>query len=188
LRSDACRAILQLRRSAAPPGERLEIRRVFSPVLIPIAPMLNASGDPRPADAPSRLRNWLLPAAVLVLAAMLGRAALVDPIDEGRRHVMENWPGDLDVVACLAAAEVALLYVILRPWSYRRSVGRAVCAGALFLPWSVFYGGISMHGGSIIGAHVLWLLAVSVALFVTACVSTVSRCRMAASPRRTAMS
>ena len=141
-----------------------------------------------PDDTRPRYRNWLLPAAVLILAAMVGQAALDGPIDEGRRHVMENWPGDLDVVACLAAAEVAVLYVILHPWSYRRSVERAVGAGALFLSWSVFYGGISMHGGSIIGAHVLWLLAVSVALFATAFVSIAARRRMASSQGRTAMS
>jgi hypothetical protein len=129
------------------------------------------------ARPPSRLRNWLLPAAALVLAAALVRAQGQGPPDPGQSRYGTNWPGDLRLVLIEAAIELAVLLIILQPWSYARSAVRAVCACVVFLIWTFMALAVGMHGGPIIGAHILWLMLMTIGLMVLVCVSGVARWR-----------
>jgi len=67
--------------------------------------------------------------------------------------------------------ELAVLYVILRPWSFRASWGRALLASLLFLPWTGVCGMAVMHSGGFFVLHVFWLLVVSFSLIAVALAS-----------------
>ena len=69
------------------------------------------------------------------------------------------------------SVEVLLLYLILRPWSYRRSWGRAAIAFFLFAGWTILGGIGTMHSGRIGTFHWGWLLLVTVGLLGATVVS-----------------
>ncbi len=71
----------------------------------------------------------------------------------------------------LSAAELAVLYLFLRPWSYRRSWWRPTVALALFAPWTLFCMAASMHAGGVAILHWLWLLVVDIILLACVAVS-----------------
>ena len=125
-----------------------------------------------------RVRRYLLGAAPFlaglgVLAAMTLRALHRDPyvVDPRRRGNGQNWPGDLSTELWLGAAELLVLFLILRPWSYRRSWGRALVALVLFIPWTLFTAMLGMHAGSINGAHLVWRAGVALVLLCLALIS-----------------
>ena len=92
--------------------------------------------------------------------------------DPTGQQIYANWPGELMETLGLIAIEVALLYLILRPWSYTRSWGRALMAGLLLAPFAVFaFGVMFMYGSLIALMHVIWLGLVAGGLFVAALVS-----------------
>ncbi|HET6765169.1 MAG TPA: hypothetical protein VFH27_15895 [Longimicrobiaceae bacterium] len=129
------------------------------------------------APPPSRIRHWLLPAATLVLAVLLF-CAQQEPMGDPREHRYGvNWPGDMRLVLIEAAVEIAALLILLRPWSYVHGAGRATAAFVVFLPWMMFSVAVGMHGGPIISAHDVWLMAITVGLFVLAFVSSQARWR-----------
>lgn len=99
-------------------------------------------------------------AAFLILAGAVDRAGF-DPsaTDPGK-----NWPGDLQWTLIQTAIATVVLALILRPRSFRDSVGRLVLALALFVPWTAFNLLTSTHTGEIVGAHLFWLLAVCTGL------------------------
>jgi len=70
---------------------------------------------------------------------------------------------------------MAVLFLILQPWSYSRSVVRAVCACAVFIVWTFTAFVAGVHGGPIVGAYVTWLMLVTAGLLVLVCVSGVAR-------------
>jgi hypothetical protein len=126
---------------------------------------------------PFRWRNWMLPfaAAVLALAAWYGWAT--GEMDPAVHLPMANFPADLAHVAEEGGWEMLLLYAVLRPWSYRRSWGRAGLAALLLLPW-VLFNLLFLHQGPAMGMHTLWLLAMEIALIRAMIVSS------GAAPRR----
>jgi hypothetical protein len=95
-------------------------------------------------------------AAFLILAAY----AEPDSFDATASQLGMNWPGDLLRALGGSAIETALLALILRPWSFRDSIGRLVLALVLFAPWTAFVMLKVGRGGSVIGAHWFWLLMV----------------------------
>jgi hypothetical protein len=124
---------------------------------------------------PSRLRNWLLPAAITLLAVMMWPRA--DRFDSTRQHYGYDWPGDLSSTIRMAAVEIVVLYGILRPWSYDRSWRRAAVAWLVLLPWSVLLFAVIMHAGPTRAGHTLWLTLVETSLFITTLVSLGARWR-----------
>ena len=138
---------------------------------------MNDTGSPAPAGR-AGYRNWLLPIAALALAAALKYTEMMTPIDNGMPRVMVEWIPAFSRNIRVGGVEIVVLYAILRPWSYRQSVEPAVCAWAVFTPWTLVYTGISIPQGPVATVHVEWQMAVCTALFLTACVSTVSRRRM----------
>ncbi len=63
--------------------------------------------------------------------------------------------------------ECATLTLVIRPWSYRRSWGRAFVALLLFLPWSLLSLAFTMHMPPVVIFHAFWTLLVSAGLLVT---------------------
>lgn len=99
-------------------------------------------------------------AAFLILAGAADRAGF----DPSSAQLDKNWPGDLQRTLVQAAIGTAVLWLILRPRSFRDSTERLVLALALFVPWTAFNVMTSTHTGEIIGAHLFWLLAVCASL------------------------
>lgn len=99
-------------------------------------------------------------AAFLILAGAADRARF-DPLatDPGK-----NWPGDLQRTLIQAAIGTVVLALILRPWSFRDSVGRLLLALALFASWTAFNLLTLTHAGEVIGAHLFWLVLVCASL------------------------
>ncbi|MFO0634632.1 MAG: hypothetical protein U0168_17450 [Nannocystaceae bacterium] len=62
------------------------------------------------------------------------------------------------------AIEFAILYAMLRPWSYRRSWARPLVASLLLGPWTLLSTMMSMHAGGVVVLHALWLWALSIIL------------------------
>lgn len=120
-------------------------------------------------------RQLLLPIAWVVGALWMAQAAVIPgALDPSRRHYGANWPGDLPRLLFLASIEVALLYAILRPATFRASWGRALWAVMLLVPYTAITTVVAMHGGPIIGAHLLWLTGLTLAMCVVLVVAAAS--------------
>jgi hypothetical protein len=108
--------------------------------------------------------------AVLGLAfilLMVRDYAVLDPptlLPPGEPPYGHNTPGILSRTVIITLIELGLLYCILRPWSFDRSVGRVVATIVLFLPWLTLNVLISMHAGGVFIWHLLWLMAVNLIL------------------------
>jgi hypothetical protein len=114
------------------------------------------------------LQNYGLAFMWLVTAFLMVRDDLNDPYNpnlEGIASYGHNHQGALWQTMLITLLELAVLYAILRPWSYRRSWGRAVAALALFLPVAAFSMLMTMHAGGILSIHFFWLVAVLFVLF-----------------------
>jgi hypothetical protein len=121
---------------------------------------------PGQSRLPSRWRNRLLPLAAVALVAMMlvTSANSMRVVDNGwERHV--DAPIAIVAVSVAGLIEIALLYAILRPWSYHRNWGRALVAALIFAPWTCLVLIIPIPG--VMTAHKLWLLAVTVGLLIT---------------------
>jgi hypothetical protein len=68
---------------------------------------------------------------------------------------------------------VALLYLILRPWSYQRSWKRALCALMVSVPWCVWVTFLAsvMGRAGILGLHAVWMWIVVMLLLVLTIIS-----------------
>ena len=73
--------------------------------------------------------------------------------------------------------EIAALWAIVRPASYRLSWGRALVAFVLLSTATVWFGMWLIHAPPYQGLHFLWSATVSVALLVTCCTSAVGAFR-----------
>jgi hypothetical protein len=120
----------------------------------------------------SRTRHAWLPLAWLLGLAAIAFAYRSGPLSPASvQELGVNYAGEWRGVAGLLTGEVALLYAILRPWSYRASWLRPGVALLMFGPWSFLYFIASMHGGSITGWHLLWLILVDIGLLGATLVS-----------------
>jgi hypothetical protein len=69
--------------------------------------------------------------------------------------------------------EVLILYLLLRPGTFRWSWGRVLIALALFIPWFVYSIRYIMHAPGWVFAHGYWLIGVMVGLTVLFVVSVI---------------
>ncbi|NEQ24982.1 MAG: hypothetical protein F6K28_38995 [Microcoleus sp. SIO2G3] len=60
--------------------------------------------------------------------------------------------------------ELGILYLVIRPWSFRRSWVRCLGAMTLFFPWTFLMMFITMHGGGITRIHFFWLVGIDLIL------------------------
>jgi len=113
------------------------------------------------------IRMGGLPMLWLVVAVLMVRDDARDPYQPDRHGTGaygHNYEGALVHGLGLTLLELAVLYAILRPWSYRQSWARSALALLLFLPWTAFSMLMTMHAGGVIVLHFLWLAGVIVAL------------------------
>ena len=81
-----------------------------------------------------------------------------DPTLTGTDRYGHTYPGELARILTVAAGEIIVLLAILRPWTYRRSWGRALLAFAVLSPWLLLWGAVGLHAGPTTHAHTAWLL------------------------------
>ena len=87
-----------------------------------------------------------------------------DPAVHGPRSYGHNHEGALRDFLVWTLAELAVVYLILRPWSYRRSWKRAMVALLLCLPWTAFSAILLIHAGGVIRLHFFWMCSLVVVL------------------------
>jgi hypothetical protein len=103
-------------------------------------------------------------------ALLMARNHLADPYDPSRQGTAaygHNHPGALLQGLVVTLVELAVVYLILRPGSYRHSWGRAALALAIFLPGAAASAVLTMHTGGIYSLHFLWMA--SVVLILVGC-------------------
>jgi len=102
----------------------------------------------------------------LAFAALMARSYFLgdppDPSRVGTAGYGHNHAGALAEGLLMTLSEAAALYLILRPWSYRRSWGRALGALALLAPWTAIAAILTMHAGGVVMLHLAWLLCLDV--------------------------
>lgn len=122
------------------------------------------------------LKSGGLLALWLIAVWAMWRSHQLDPFDptlQGTDRYGHNGEGDFKTFFIITLVELAVLYIVLRPWSFRRSFGRLLVVLVLFMPWTFLSMLASMHAGSIVSLHWLWLVAVDAVLFVCAVVASV---------------
>jgi hypothetical protein len=91
----------------------------------------------------------------------------------GARHFAADSPASIARAVLVMAIETGLLYAVLRPWSYRRSAGRAFAAFGLFVLWTLLSMFGVMHASNAALLHLLWLAAVDLLLLVCGLISVI---------------
>ena len=97
------------------------------------------------------------------------------------RGIPEPHPYPVDGVLlfiAVATVESALVWAVLRPWSYSRSWVRALFAAILAIGALVFFAMGLMHSPLYMFVHALWLAFGSLVLFALALWSGVAALRM----------
>ena len=112
------------------------------------------------------IRNYGLAALWGFLVLMMARDYFViDPPDAslaGTDLYGHNSKGHFTRFALFSLIELALFYAILRPWSFRRSVGRAAVALLLAVVW-LGIGFIAVfHTGGVAAFHLMWVIFLNV--------------------------
>ena len=79
--------------------------------------------------------------------------------------------GDLRTYVIMTAVELGVVLLLLRPWSYRRSWGRAFVTAVLLLPWSFVWLMLLAHSGGVKGLHFLWLFGLLVGCLALTAIS-----------------
>jgi hypothetical protein len=103
---------------------------------------------------------WWWAAGVVWIVAINARGA---DSSTRRRHAVDT-RSSLMLIVGMMALEMAVALAILRPWSGRRSVDRALAALAVLGVWTLVVVGPSMHGSPAVVLHVLWLMLTDVIL------------------------
>ena len=85
---------------------------------------------------------------------------------------LHNRPGDLRQFILMSGVELCLVLLLLRPWSYRRSWGRALTALVLLAPWTFLFLAMAVHSGGVMIWHLKWLGGVLVGLLVLFVISS----------------
>jgi hypothetical protein len=113
----------------------------------------------------SRSIYWRFALSVATVIGILGfmwRSAVRDPGPTGLPNDLPNWhnrPGDFRDNALLVLTEAAVAMLLIRPWSYDRSWGRALNGAVMFAPWLLLNLMFMIHSGGIMVLHTLWLFA-----------------------------
>jgi hypothetical protein len=128
-------------------------------------PMQTADGNEIPTTR-RLIRSLALPALWVVVVALMARSYfLVDPPNPaltGTAAYGTNAESNFRSFALMSFVELAVFTAILRPWSYRRSIWRAVAALTLAIIWLGPSSVITMHAGSVVALHLLWVFILNV--------------------------
>ncbi|MGL4768165.1 MAG: ADP-ribosylglycohydrolase family protein [Formosimonas sp.] len=110
------------------------------------------------------VRNYGLLLLGILFIGMMWRDYLNDPFDPtrgGTNSYGHNSDGVFSSLSVAVGLELLVAYAIVRPWSYRRSWGRALCALCLAVPWTMLSLLVTMHAGGVVALHALWMLCLS---------------------------
>ena len=88
-----------------------------------------------------------------------------------RRHFAVDSARSVVLVLLVMAVETAILYAVLRPWTYRRSLGRSRIALMIFVPWTLVSMFGTMHASNAVVIHWMWLMLVDGVLAASAIVA-----------------
>jgi hypothetical protein len=97
-----------------------------------------------------------------------------NPALKGTASYGHNGPGALEWGVLYATLDLAVLCLVLRPWSYDRSWRRAAIALLLFTPWALLNVITLMHAGSVWATHIMSAVAIWLGLVVLLAVSGVA--------------
>jgi hypothetical protein len=86
---------------------------------------------------------------------------------------MTDWKLMLLTFAVITV-ELIILYLILRPWSAQRSIGRLLLAPALFMLLLILSSTSILDASNYVAFHGLWLLLVSCVLVICTIISAIS--------------
>lgn len=128
-----------------------------------------ATTTPQRVGLGRALRLAGLPCLWLAIVVLMIRSHLGDPYDPaltGTEAYGHNHEGALLQGVIWTFTELVIVSAILRPWTYRRSWGRALGALALLVPWTGLALLMTMHAGGIVALHALWLMLVTALVFV----------------------
>lgn len=116
---------------------------------------------------------WAVGVLLVIYGSSLGNAYLIHhkvPLAEQDRVGTALW------FVLAVTIECALLWIILRPATYRRSWGRALGAALILAVCIVGFAEIALHAPAALVFHVYWLLAMfagCLALLVTSAVASI---------------
>lgn len=113
------------------------------------------------------IRNYSFALCWGIFLILMGIDHLQDPYNPNEIGIPaygHNNEGALLQGFILTLVELAVLYLIIRPWSFRRSWLRVISAMVLFLPWTFLMIFMTMHSGGIFFLHFLWLLVIDLIL------------------------
>lgn len=98
--------------------------------------------------------HYGLPVIWFVFFVLMIANWLKDPYDPDLLHPHgHNGKNALIIGAGLSVFELALFYLLLRPWSFNQSIYRLLTAFLVFLPWNYFSLIMCFHAGGIIILH-----------------------------------
>ncbi len=127
------------------------------------------------------LRTLLLP-----LTALVGMALVIWAGSQPDYWMLRAMPAGSEaayplkpvlIFCAIVLAECSLLLAILRPASYRRSWGRALCASLLALGLALVWAQGLLHAPPYYGMHLQWWLVVSLGLVLLSAFSAVQAWR-----------
>lgn len=122
------------------------------------------------------VRNYGLLSLWLLAVGLMCHDYVKDPYDPtltGTAAYGHNGKGALQTMLVLSVVELIVLYLILQPWSYRRSWWRPLLALVLLVPWTFLSMVASMHADGVSVLHWLWLSVTTIILAACALVSLV---------------
>jgi hypothetical protein len=111
----------------------------------------------------------------MIGVALVLRSYWAEPPPSPNRHFATDTFGSVLLVLGVMAIETGVLYAILRPWTYRRSVQRSLPGLAIFVPWTLFLMFRTMHAGNALLAHWMWLGIVDAVLLICVVASSMGR-------------
>jgi hypothetical protein len=115
---------------------------------------------------------WILIwGSAVVLIVLIIHGHRIGPFDPTHRQYGANWPGDVGAAVRRGVLGLALLVLIVRPWSYRRSWGRSLLGFVLFAPVGAFLLVAGMHAGPTVNAPGFWMLLVGFSCLIAAAIS-----------------
>ena len=115
----------------------------------------------------------LLLAALLLLHTLWARQT--GRYDPNSHAYGANWPGDVARTLLAGMGEVVLWTLIMRPWSYQHSWGRAAAASVLFLIWGCVTLFLCLHCGTVTGGRGVWLLVIGIGSGIAGVISFIRR-------------
>ncbi len=133
-------------------------------------------------------KNYGLLALWLFVAAMVCSSYFGDRHEPGY-YFARNTREAFYWLLVISLVEVAVLYLLLRPWNYQRSFARPLLALVIFAPWAIANMMLSMHAQTIILQHSFWLFFIVcpllIILFLISAVATLANRRRTANESET---